>query len=499
MRLLELVMIIAICLTACSLLIPQLRSLEKLKFLTPVAACIVLLQILFEGYRWQMLPAYLLALLLLLGWSCRFFKLHMYLPRPVVICLGIVGFFALLLTISLSTLMPVFSFPKPTGPYHVGTDTYQWEDKDRREILSPEPDDNREILAQIWYPTKSTSGPQHPYLDDAHAMFSSVSQGLSQVTDGQTNLPNFLFDHLQYVKTNAFTNAPVTDDQSTYPVLLYLSGLGGFRSANMIQIQELVSHGYIVLGIEQPYVSANVRLRDGRTATMIPRASIEPFIQKSINPNVTVPSLNGTSLPDGIIPYLAEDVPFALSQLEQLKSTARDPLAQRFDLTKIGVFGISLGANVSAEACGKNPNISACLMIDSPMPADVVESGLTQSSMWLTRSAEDMRLERMKSGGWSEESIGQTLGTMKSVFNKQKPGSGYYVSIDGMFHVNFTDAPSWSPVSSQLGLSGAIGTQRGHTIVNEYSLSFFDKTLKNQNPVLLSKQSPFPEVKMDER
>lgn len=161
-------------------------------------------------------------------------------------------------------------------------------------------------------------------------------------------------------------------------------------------------------------------------------------------------------------------------------------------------FGVSLGAMVTAEACHLDTRLRACLMMDAAMPADVVASGLVQPAMWLTRDIGSMRLERARSGGWTEADIAQTLTTMRAVFTKSAPGRGFCVVIPGMFHVNFTDAPYWSPLASQLGLTGPINGQRGFDIVNAYTVAFFSYALTGRRSPLLAGPSPsFPDATLD--
>ena len=73
---------------------------------------------------------------------------------------------------------------------------------------------------------------------------------------------------------------------------------------------------------------------------------------------------------------------------------------------------------------------------------------------------------------------------MRAVF-ESLPGDGYFVQVPGMFHLNFTDIPSWSPLFRLLGLTGPIDGQRAHSIINAYSLAFFDQHLKGQPAALL--------------
>ena len=122
--------------------------------------------------------------------------------------------------------------------------------------------------------------------------------------------------------------------------------------------------------------------------------------------------------------------------------------------------------------------------MDDPVPADVVADGLAQPTMFLTRTAQMMRLERDASGGWSEHDIAVTIGAMRAAYAKLT-GGGYYVEISNIFHVNFTDLPYWLPLSDQLGLTGPIGGQHGFTVINAYTVAFFDSVLRgNASPLL---------------
>ena len=113
------------------------------------------------------------------------------------------------------------------------------------------------------------------------------------------------------------------------------------------------------------------------------------------------------------------------------------------------------------------------------MPADVVQAGLQQPTMWITRDAETMRLE-----GWPQADIDQTQTTMRAAFESLR-GDGYFVQVPGMFHVNLTDIPRWSPLFPRLGVTGPIDGQRAHDIINAYSLAFFDRHLKGRPAALL--------------
>ncbi len=415
MRLIETLLLLANLLAFFIVAIPLPRAVCWVRYWVPIVPLIAIAQVLVEGPRWQMIPAYVLTGLLLLVWLLRIVKRGSLDSNRLIAGLGSgLGVLMLVISIALPILVPIFHFPKPTGSYAIGTLTYHWVDSSRPELFTTDPNDHRELMAQVWYPAKNElAAARAPYIQDADV----VTPALARLT----HLPGFLFTHFKYVTTNAVVAASIADDTSRYPVLIYLTGLDGFRAVSTFQIEELVSYGYIVVGLDQPGAVAMVRLPDGRQISGLPKDEIQPLIDQSIEQQPTTPTLNGITLSNGIIPYFAQDVRFTL------------------------------------------------------------------------------RLERQRSGGWTEKDIALTLSTMRMVY-KELPGDGYYIEIPTMFHVNFTDLPNWSPVTSQLGLTGPINGQQAHDIINAYSLAFFDKHLKGQPSTLLDRPAAqYPDVLFETR
>ena len=69
-----------------------------------------------------------------------------------------------------------------------------------------------------------------------------------------------------------------------------------------------------------------------------------------------------------------------------------------------------------------------------------------------------------------------------------------------MFHVNLTDIPYWSPLLPWLGITGPIDAQRAHSIINAYSLAFFNQHLLGRAEALMdTPTSQYPEVIFDAR
>ena len=499
MRPFETLVFLANLLTFIVLVIPRLRNVRWTGYSALITLLIAFVQVLVEGPRWQMVPAYVLTVLLLCVWLWQTRgsadgKTGLKRVNRFVTCLAILsGILLLVISIALPVALPVFSFPPPGGPYGIGMLTYHWVDANRQEIFSTDPNARRELMVQVWYPARmNSSSPHAPYLQDSDAVATAIAR--------LHNLPEFSLHHLKYVTTNAADAVPVADDKPGYPVLIFLEGLTGYRQMNTFQVEELVSHGYIVVGIDQPGAAATVVFPDGHRVDGLSKDQMDPLTQQSVSPQEPAPMFNGQTFGEGIIPYFAGDVPFTLDQLTSLNTSDPDGiLTGKLDLQHTGMFGVSFGGIVGAEACLYEPRLKTCLMEDVFMPADVVDKGLHQPGMWITRPADTMRLERERAGGWTEKDIAQTQTSMRAVYDRL-PQDGYFVQVPGMFHIDLTDLTYVSPVFPTIGFSGPIGVQRAHDIINAYSLAFFDKHLKgNATPLLDGPAKQYPEVIIETR
>ena len=499
MRPVEILLSIVNLLTLFSFAVALAHTARWMRHSATAALVIAVAHLLVEGPRWQMIPAYALTVL--------FFVRRHWLPVPktegeaqrtrrlsVTVGLGALG---LTISIALPTLIPVFRFPQPMGPHAIGTLTYHWVDAARSDVFAADPNARRELMAQIWYPAKpNPSATRTAYMPDADA----VTAAFARIHDK----PAFMFRHFKYVTTHAMASAPVAGDASRFPVLIFLEGVTGFRQMNTFQIEELASQGYIVVALDQPGVAAAVVFPDGRQVTGLTLPQLHPAIDRSYmpdSPDNGAPQLNGRVLKGGsIVPALAQDVSFTLDRLADLnRADSNRILTGRLDLQRVGTFGVSLGGIVVGEACRTEPRLRACLVMDAPMPTAVVEAGLQQPSMWITRDAAGMRFERQRAGGWTEAQIEAHQTTMRAVYERL-PGAGYFVQVAGTFHLNFTDIPIWTPLASRLGFSGPINAQRAHDIVNAYSLAFFDRHLSGRQAKLLDgPASQFPEVRFESR
>ena len=479
MRPIEILLLLCEAATLVALAYRPLRSSRWLWVAVVGVVAVAVLQVSIEGYRWQMVPGYGLGVLLVsAALVARQSAARSAARAPVGLKWAAVaaGLLGLTVSVALPSVLPVFSFAAPTGPYGIGTMTYHWVDQSRPDLFAPKPGAHRELMAQVWYPARrDQSGRRAPYVSGIS--FAPVAR--------LVHMPAFFLDHLSLVRTNAQPDVPIAADGGRFPVVIFSTGRGGYRQSSTFQIEELVSQGYVVFGIDHPYTATDVAFPDGRHVELDARvaASVadgreDPFMLE-------------------VLDTLGADAVFALDQIAQLdQSDENGILTGRLDVARAGIFGTSLGGITTAEACRLDSRFKACLILDVDMPPDVVASGLSSPTMWISRGPEIMRQE-----GWTEAAITQLQTTMHAVFGAMSK-DGYLVLIPGMYHTDMTDFPLIMPppLGNLLGANGPADWRRTHAIINAYSLAFFDRYLKGTPSTLLDGPVPgFPEVEFERR
>jgi hypothetical protein len=116
MRPIEILLSLANLLALLVLAVPRLRAVPWVRHLAPIALAIAIAQVLVEGPRWQMLPAYALAGLFFLIWLLQNFApagwpAGQKWTNRLAVGLGVLG---LVVSIVLPIMLPVFRFPGST-------------------------------------------------------------------------------------------------------------------------------------------------------------------------------------------------------------------------------------------------------------------------------------------------------------------------------------------------------------------------------------------------
>ncbi len=432
-------------------------------WLSGTAVVLTAIHLIWEGYRWQMVPAYgLTAVLLLLALIPQ----RPSLSRVLKILLSILALLVLIIAFALPILLPVPTPLPPTGPYAVGTTTRFLVDENRPEIYATENGRPRELMVQIWYPaTPDADADPAPYMDSVDVIGPAIAD--------RFNLPAFMFNHLNLTQTNAYLDAPLVAENNTYPVIIFSHGLNGFRSQNTTMAQELASHGYVVAAIDHTYGNLVTLFPDGR---IIFYDDCRLFTDCKSNP------ADGRRL----VSQWAEDIQFLLDEMQQWESDAGDVFHNRFDLANVGVFGHSTGGGTAVEFCYRDTRCQAGLGLDAwvlPASEELVTEPLNQPFMFIGTPY------------W----LGDDNATRGSIIYENVQNEAYKLSIADTGHYDFSDLPLFSPLTPQLGLSGTIDSETAVTILNAYTTAFFDRYLKGIERDLLGGTAVYPEVTFEKR
>jgi len=433
---------------------PSIRRSRWVNWLPSLALLLSAIHLFVEKYRWQMVPAYGLTLLLFFLSISKIKRGNRPAQeRSSSQILRIAGFFSRLLVILLvaapPVLLPVFRLPDPTGPHPVGTTNLYLVDYSRPETFTPDPGDRREFMVQVWYPAQVEPGAR----PDAYMQ----------------HLP-FQLSHLSLVRTHAYQDAPVSDTHSSYPLLIFSHGYIGLVEQNLTQMEELASHGYIVCSIAHTYHAQATVFPDGRVIPVDLSLS-KDFLQG-------IPTTQATYAEH--LRIWTDDTLFLMDTLESLQAGEPDSIfVGKLDTAHLGVFGMSFGGVTAVHVCSLEPRCRAGISMDAGLPKDYagrgVDSALEAPFMFMLNEG---RAYTMRSA----------LGAAEN--------TAYGVIVRGTTHFNFTDLFLVSPVLRFTKAFGSIDGVRMIKIINDYTLAFFDKYLKGKTSPLLDGPSPdYPEVK----
>lgn len=436
---------------------------------------LMLLHLFIEGWRWQMIPAYVL--ILILGWRIQV----MDVSKPVRLSFTRVTSFAglsllIILGWVLPRVFPVFSLPEPRGAYSVGTDMIHVE-TGKEEKITSEPADKRELMLKIWYPGEAdvSSLKGEKYIDKAGREGFAVKYGL----------PPSALNYLDLVETYAFSDIPVAD--GSFPVLIFSHGYGSKATGYYALLTEIASRGYVIINMNHTYESLGVTFPDGRkkyfdydfqreisSESMEIVQPVRDAFRNDLDYEERHPIVREAVknyFEGGIQDRWAEDMILAMNLLEGWNTEGL--LKGRLDLDKIGIFGHSAGGGAAGNVAMKDDRVKAAANLDGIQWGNMIDT--TYSIPYLYVSAD-----------WPEdhEDINSHIYIHKS--------SNYFYEAKLLKsgHPDFMDIPFMIPVQSLAG-TGDIDPYLGTEIVTNLVTSFFDRHLKNipgANPQTISEQ-----------
>ncbi len=244
------------------------------------------------------------------------------------------------------------------------------------------------------------------------------------------------------------------------------------------------SHGYVVVGFDAPYRTGRIVFPDGRimgrteqnnpeTCVVADRAQIERCLSR-------------------VLTAWTGDIAFVLDRLARLNASDSSGFTGRLDMTRVGVFGHSLGGAVALQFCHEDSRCKAGIDIDGAPHGSVIQAGLRQPFMFLLSDH----------GDGSDPASIQIGADIQSIYDRIPPDRSLRAAIRGAFHFTFSDDGALLKsriVRGVLRMLGKLGIDgRRQLAVTTYCVhTFFDMYLKGVGGSRLRILSPlYPEIQV---
>ncbi len=361
------------------------------------------------------------------------------------------------------------NLPRPTGPWPVGTVALHLVDPARCDPWEPQA--RRELMVNLWYPTRRRAGhPVAPWLSPAAAeRFLADEPELAQLG-------------IRLPWTHGQVSTAVRQRHGGLPVVLYSPGYGGARSGNTLVVEELASYGYLVVTIDHTHETAVVEFPDGRLKT-------NAF------------ALDRDHLPAALAVRVA-DTRFVLDQLRVLNAGGNPdatghPLPAGLSgcarLDRVAMFGHSLGGATAAAAMLEDGRLRAAANLDGDLYDAVVKKGLDRPFLHLshpgnTRCEEPSlatawpRLRGWRRGLMLHKSEHLTFGDLVVLYPQLVAAAYREPDLQQALRQQMVDAV------------GTIKTHRAVAATRAYVLAFFDLHLRGRGHLLDGPSPAYPEM-----
>ncbi|MCX4680859.1 hypothetical protein OG413_37245 [Streptomyces sp. NBC_01433] len=373
------------------------------------------------------------------------------------------------------------TLPRPAGPRHIGTLSLHLTDHARQDPWTSHPSP-RELMITLWYPARRTQGFRRaPWLPPAAA-----AQFREQISkDLRTPM-----DNVDFPLTHGHEGAPVRPHPGGHPLILFSPGYGALRGLSTALAEDLAGRGYAVVTIDHTYDSQIVefpggRLELGRQPARPTAADIRKALRvRKDDTGFVLDQL--TALNAGRAANAAHTASGSGAGRGQLPQGLRGSL----DLSRIAMFGHSLGGDTAAEVMSRDSRVLAGVNLDGSFNGAVATTGLDRPFLLMSNANHG----RHNDPSWKR-------------FWSHLRGWHLELRLRDSGHQTYTDL---SPLAQQLEraltlppdvvaqLTTAIGTidaDRAVAAERAYLGAFFDLHLRGHDSRLLSAPSPrYPDI-----
>ena len=415
--------------------------LEKSKLIGFFIIVLFGIHLIFDKIKWQFYPLYFLVLIYLVMIIFNYINILSITPRGSKWLLGMGGFLVLS-SLSLNAIFPTDSVAIPSGPFKIGTQTFELTDENRTEAYSDSMDSPRKIKVQVWYPTDNVENLNR-------VKWISEGKTLTRQLAKSMHAPYFLLDHLADIDSNSYEDALISKAFESYPVVVISHGWKGFRELHTDYAEALASNAYIAISIDHTYGSQYVSFENGE----------EAFLNKDALPSIVSPSQFNDHANQLATTY-GDDVKLVLDDLPNLKLN--------LDLNRIGLLGHSTGGGGDVYASTTDKRVKALLGFDAwvnPLKPETLKKGLSMPALFV------------RSEQWGKGPNNKALDTI--IKNSDQSS---FLQMDETKHVDFSMSYMISPILEHVGFIGKLGGEQSSEIQKRLILDFFNQTLKRDEP-----------------
>jgi hypothetical protein len=375
--------------------------------------------------------------------------------------------------------------PTPSGQYSIGRRGYDLTDRSRADPFSSGEKRHRELMVYVWYPVDHTvddtkDQSRGEYLPHARQLDNNADAKAAAQDEFGARWPLIVSGS---ITSHATANALPAAHAGKFPVILFSHGISDTTFSYTAQIEDFVSHGYVVVAIEHTDAAGVVLFADNHIR-LYHAVPAPPPVPKDPLQAMIASAQAGAQIG-------AEDLRFVLNELE--KGTI--PVTQVMDLSRVAAAGHSYGGTLTARACQRDFRIKACISEDGEVnPVGVYfdypdHASFKQPFLFLEidwHPTDDLLARMHESRAQWEQYVAHE----REQLNTCKSGS-YHVILKGagMTHASFSDGLLLSAIPG----SPEASTARDNLLLTAaVERSFLDKVLKGEPAPLLDVAAKTP-------
>lgn len=353
--------------------------------------------------------------------------------------------------------------PKPTGRHAVGTTTYHLVDTEREEWHATDSEHPyRELMVQVWYPALLKGGEQCALLVSPTLASHIKKKATSPEKQGWFYGAGYAASD---VKTNSYAHASVDGDKS-YPVIIFSHGFGIPRHVYSSILEELASHGYIVVAPNHTYNSDPTEFSDGR-------------IIESATPSFSPENIERQGQ------MWIDDIRFILNELKRINAhDLHAILTNKMNLDCVGIMGHSYGGGTGLQVGQATDKVKAVVNLDGfALPV----KGFNKPLLFMYTaglSVTPTEPERVLPLIDSVENIIEGMKRGVKGLCQHSACEAYEVQFNKAHHMSFSDyfvmTPSFKAYEQEM-----VNLKHAKTLL----VDFFNVYLKQEKPKVLSMSS----------